>query len=261
MKRSLSRQFLATAGMLCLIGLLSLLARDASAADTELKPVSSLTPAAAKPVVASLAVASSTTSSFAVASPGASSTPSSAQGALSSSPVEPISANPGASNIIAGTGLLGHLMGLDNLPGVRLGGLWIGNADYLFTGGVKPRTWSSNSLLLLNLNIDADALVGIPGGSLDAELLQFNGENANGKAGVVVGYDGLTGPKPRSRTELYELWWRQSLFANKLVIRVGKTAPTSDFGNVSKAVPSADAGLQSLPSRDLSIPPSSKTRH
>ncbi len=65
--------------------------------------------------------------------------------ALSSDNVQPISANPGASNIIPGTGLLGHLIGLDNIPGVRVGGLWIGNADYLFTGGVKPRTWSFNS--------------------------------------------------------------------------------------------------------------------
>jgi len=99
-------------------------------------------------------------------------------------------------------------------------------------------------VLFLNLNIDAEKLAGIPGGSLDAELLQFNGEAANAKAGVVTGYDGLTGPKPLLRTQLYELWWRQSLFADKLVIRVGKTVPTYDFNNVSRAVPTADTSLQ-----------------
>jgi carbohydrate-selective porin OprB len=173
MRRTLSQQVLATAGVLCAIGLLSVLAGRASA--TVQQSISSPNPTAA--------------------GPSSSNTQSSIQGPLSPDQVGPISANPGATNIIPGTGLLGHLIGLDNIPGVRLGGLWIGNADYLFTGGVKPRTWSFNSLLLLNLNIDAEELMGIPGGSLDAELLQFNGENANGKAGVVIGYDGLTGPE------------------------------------------------------------------
>jgi len=219
MKRALSRQVLATAGMLCAISFLSALPRNASGADAVPQPVSS-------------------------SSPAASSTPSSIAGALSSDTVQPISANPGAANIIPGTGLLGRLIGLGNIPGVRVGGLWIGNADYLFSGGVKPRTWSFNSLLLLNVNVDAEKLAGIPGGSLDAELLQFNGEAANEKAGVVTGYDGLTGPKPLVRTQLYELWWRQSLLADKIVIRVGKTVPTYDFNNVSRAVPTADASLQ-----------------
>ncbi len=151
---------------------------------------------------------------------------------------------PGASNIIPGTGFLGHLIGLDHLPGVRVGGLWIGNADYLVAGGVKPRTWSFNSLLFLNLNIDLDKLASIPGASMDAELMQFNGEDANGKAGVVTGYDGLPGGKPFVRTGLCELWWRQSLFDDKLVIRAGKTVPTYDFNNVVRAVPTADTSLQ-----------------
>ena len=220
MKPSLSRQVLATAGMLCAISFLSSLPHDASGADAVPQAVSSSNPAA-------------------------SSTPSSSiAGALSSDTLQPISANPGAANIIPGTGLLGRLIGLDNIPGVRVGGLWIGNADYLSTGGVKPRTWSFNSLLLLNLNVDTEKLAGIPGGSLDAELLQFNGEAANAKAGVVTGYDGLTGPKPLVRTQLYELWWRQSVLADKIVIRVGKTVPTYDFNNVSRAVPTADASLQ-----------------
>ena len=69
---------------------------------------------------------------------------------------------------------------------------------------------------------------------MDAKLLQFNGEDANGDAGVITAYDGLSGPTPLIRTELYELWWRQSLFAEKLVIRVGKIIPTYDFNNVTR---------------------------
>jgi porin len=53
-------------------------------------------------------------------------------------------------NIITGTGLLGRTIGLDQIPGIRLGGLWIVDADYLITGGIKPRTWSFNSALMVD---------------------------------------------------------------------------------------------------------------
>ena len=53
-------------------------------------------------------------------------------------------------NIITGTGLLGRTIGLDQIPGIRLGGLWIVDADYLITGGINPRTWSFNSALMVD---------------------------------------------------------------------------------------------------------------
>src|SRR5262249_27102571 len=43
--------------------------------------------------------------------------------------------------------------------------------------------------------------------------------------------------------ELHELWWRQRLFADKLVIRVGKTIPPYDFNNVSRPIPVTDTSL------------------
>jgi porin len=216
----MKRAFHVLAGMLCAIGLQSSVSSDASGADAIPQSASSSTPAASSTPSTSIATL------------------------LANADVQPISANPGASNIIPGTGWLGSLIGLDHIPGVRVGGAWIGNADYLFTGGVKPRTWSFNSLLFLNLNIDLEKLASIPGASIDAELMQFNGEDANGKAGVLTGYDGLPGGKPFVRTGLCELWWRQSLFDNKIVIRVGKTIPTYDFNNVTRAVPTSDATLQ-----------------
>jgi porin len=216
----MKRAFHVLAGMLCAIGLQSSVSSDASGAGAIPQSASSSTPAASSTPSTSIATL------------------------LANADVQPISANPGASNIIPGTGWLGSLIGLDHIPGVRVGGAWIGNADYLFTGGVKPRTWSFNSLLFLNLNIDLEKLASIPGASIDAELMQFNGEDANGKAGVLTGYDGLPGGKPFVRTGLCELWWRQSLFDDKIVIRVGKTIPTYDFNNVTRAVPTSDATLQ-----------------
>jgi len=143
-----------------------------------------------------------------------------------------ISANPGAVNVLTGTGLLGRLLGFGPDSGVRLGGLWIGDANYLFAGGRDPRTWSFNSLLLVDLSLDLEKLLRIPGAQFGVEFLQFNGQDTNGQAGVVAGYNSLPGPPPLNRSELYELWWRQRLFDDRLIFRIGKVVPTYDFNNV-----------------------------
>src|SRR5215470_17466286 len=39
-----------------------------------------------------------------------------------------ISANPGATNIVTGTGLLGRLLGFGKDSGLHLGGVWVGDA-------------------------------------------------------------------------------------------------------------------------------------
>lgn len=156
---------------------------------------------------------------------------------------EGISANPGATNVLTGTGLLGRLLGFGPDSGVRLGGLWIGDANYLFGGGAQPRTWSFNSLLLVDLSLDLEKLLGIPGAQFGVEFLQFNGENTNGQAGVVAGYNSLPGPPPLDRSQLYELWWRQRLFDDKLIVRIGKTVPTFDFNNVVRPLSLQDDTL------------------
>src|SRR6202167_269875 len=173
----MKRAFHVLAWMLCAIGLQSSVSSDASGADAIPQSASSSTPAASSTPSTSIATL------------------------LANADVQPISANPGASNIIPGTGWLGSLIGLDHIPGVRVGGAWVGNADYLFTGGVKPRSWSFNSLLFLNLNIDLEKLASIPGASIDAELMQFNGEDSNGQCGVVIAHDGLSGWGPFVRTQ------------------------------------------------------------
>lgn len=151
-----------------------------------------------------------------------------------------ISGNPGATNFLTGTGLLGRLLGFGKDSGVRLGGLWIGDANYLFAGGNDPRTWSFNSLLLIDLTLDLEKLLRIPGAQFGVELLQFNGQPTNDQAGVVAGYNSLTGPPPLVRSELYELWWRQRLFDDKLILRIGKTVPTNDFNNVLRPLALSD---------------------
>ena len=156
---------------------------------------------------------------------------------------EAISGNPGAVNGRAGTGLMGRLLGFGPDSGVYLGGIYVGDADYLFGGGNNPKTWSTNSLLIVGADLDLEKLLHLPGSQIGAKFLQFDGQASNTEAGVVTGYDGLTGVAPLDRSELYELFWRQKLFHDKVSIRFGKLVPTYDFDNVINPVPTKAMSL------------------
>lgn len=166
---------------------------------------------------------------------------------VSADSLNAISGNPGAVNVQPGIGLLGRTLGFGPDSGVFLGGLWSGDADYLIGGGVDPRSWNLNSLELVGLDLDFEKLIGLSGGEFGAAFLQFDGQPSNSAAGVVTGYDGLTGPPSLDRSELYQLWWRQRLFHDKLAIRFGKVVPTYDFNNVARPVPVQNESL-SIPS-------------
>jgi porin len=155
-----------------------------------------------------------------------------------------IAGNPAAVNVTPGTGELGRLLGLQPESGLRLGGVLVSNGNYLISGGNAPGTASFNNLLLADFEADLDRLAHIAGASFGTAMVRFDGQASNQDAGVVIGYNGLTGAPPLHRTELYELWWRQSFFSDGLVIRVGKNVPTYDFNNVVRPVPVQDLSLQ-----------------
>jgi len=151
-----------------------------------------------------------------------------------------IAGNTAAVDILPGSGWLGSVLGFGPDSGVRLGGVWVGNANFLLAGGEEPVQSSFNSLLVTGLNLDFAKLANVPGGEFGVQFLQFNGQPTNLEAGVVTGYNGLVGPSPLVRSELYQLWWRQSLFDDKLVVRLGKSVPTYDFNNVARPVQTQD---------------------
>ncbi len=154
-----------------------------------------------------------------------------------------VSSNPGSVNIETGTGVLGETLGFSKESGVRLGGLWIGDMNYLITGGFKPKNWSGNNLFQLALSLDSEKLNLWKGGLFEIEFLQFNGRATNADAGAVQGYNSLTVTPPLDRSELYQLWFRQEFFEKKLIIRIGKMVTILDFNNVIKPLPLTDAGL------------------
>ncbi len=153
-----------------------------------------------------------------------------------------ISANPAAVNITTGNGRLqgyfDKLFGIKDNHGITFGGAWTGDANQLFSGGLpNPERTTLNSLLQLDLTVDTEKLTHKwKGGLFGAEFLQINLQNTNFQAGTVQGYNSLLGPPPLNRSELYQLWYRQTLFNDKFIIRIGKTVPTYDFGNVVKPV-------------------------
>ena len=108
-----------------------------------------------------------------------------------------IAGNPGAVNIVAGTGALGMLLGLDPESGLRLGGVLVSNGNYLISGGNAPGKTSFNNLLVADLDADLDKLAQIPGASFGTALLRFDGQPTNRQAGVLTGYNGLTGATAR----------------------------------------------------------------
>jgi porin len=128
-------------------------------------------------------------------------------------------------------------MGFKEDSGIHLGGLWIGNTDFLLSGGAKPRTSSFNSLGIIDLQLNLDRLWNIPGATFGTSFLQFNGQDSNGRASVLSGYNGLVAAPPFDRTQLYQLWWRQVLFDDHLILRIGKSIPTYSFNNLVSALP------------------------
>lgn len=159
-----------------------------------------------------------------------------------------ISANPGAIDIVVGTGALGRFIGIPESSGVRLGGTWLGDYNALLSGRESVQVLTGNSSFILDFSVNFEKAIHWKGGMFGAEFLQFNGQPTNADAGVVQGYNSLPGSPPLNRSELFQLWLQQALFDNRWKIWIGKTVPTYHFNNVSKPVPiDNDPGI-SIPS-------------
>lgn len=145
-----------------------------------------------------------------------------------------ISSNPAATNAVTGTGWLGEQLGI-NKNGVRLGGVWVGGVNDLVSGGVDPGFTFNNSLVI-DFSVDLERFAGLKGSSIGVDFLQFNSGATNTDAGSVLGYIGMVSSEPLDRSELLEAWWRQELFDERLILRIGKSNPAIDFQDVVRPV-------------------------
>jgi porin len=158
-----------------------------------------------------------------------------------------VSGNPAATDFsVGGTGWLGRTLGLRDEWGVKLGGLWLADTNVLVAGGAQPGGWTNNQALIIGLGVDAEKLVDWRGASFGFQFLQFNGGETNEQAGSIAGYNGIVGLPPLNRTEFLEAWYLQEMKKDVLKMRIGRTLPTYDFGNVLRPVTLADAN-QNIP--------------
>jgi len=177
----------------------------------------------------------------------AQSPPSPAGRSGSTATVVAVSGNPAATTFSTGTGWLGRQLGLRDEWGVTLGGVWLADTNLVAAGGAQPGGWTNNSALFVGLGIDADKLVGWQGASFGFQFLQVNAGNTNGEAGSVQGYNGIVGPPPFNRTELFQAWYAQEMIKDVLKIRIGRVNPGADFNNVLRPVTFTDSN-QNIPS-------------
>ncbi|MGD9646128.1 MAG: carbohydrate porin, partial [Pirellulales bacterium] len=139
-----------------------------------------------------------------------------------------VSGNPGASNVVVGTGWLGDWLRI-NRNGFRLAGLNITDANGL-SGGLVPG-WTADTLTVVDVSLDMAEAMGWENGLLGGEFLHYSGGPVNANAGTVMGYNSLD-IAIQDRAEIYALWYMQKLFDERLLIRIGKTITTYDFNNV-----------------------------
>ncbi|MGE3806131.1 MAG: carbohydrate porin [Gemmataceae bacterium] len=145
-----------------------------------------------------------------------------------------LSGNPGATDLSVGSGWLGDRLGI-NRKGFRFGGLNVTDANGQFTGGAAPGVWTGGSLTILDLSLDTEECLGWKGGKCGAEFLFFGSGTINDNAGTVMGYSSLDAGPPRSRAEIYTLWYRQYFLDQKFMVRIGKLVPMADFNNVVRS--------------------------
>lgn len=148
-----------------------------------------------------------------------------------------VSSNPAAVNVITGTGALGKALGIKESSGIRIGGLWVANGNSVFKGGSDADKETANNLIVLDLNVDGAKAFRWTGSTFGAEFLQFNGANTNYGTGAVQSFNGTSAGAPFNRSELYQLWYLQRLFNEKLALRIGKLVGSSDFNNVLRTTP------------------------
>lgn len=167
-----------------------------------------------------------------------------------------LAVNPRALSGAYYSGLLQKSLGLSPESPIKFGGVVTIGGNWLASGGLRPYSTTGDFVLGLGADIDAQRLLNIPGGEFYASAIVYQGENSNGRAGSVQVYDNLCPPNDFSRIELYELWWRQRLFQDKLIVKIGKINAGGEFGQVLTPAPVPEANMRDWTISDLLYTPS-----
>ncbi|OPY65455.1 MAG: Carbohydrate-selective porin, OprB family [Syntrophorhabdaceae bacterium PtaU1.Bin034] len=167
-----------------------------------------------------------------------------------------LAANPRALSGGYYSGLLQKALGLSPDSPIKFGGVLTVGGNWLASGGLRPHSTTGDFVLGLGADVDAERLLHIPGGEFYSSGIEYQGTDSNGRAGSVQVYDNLCPPKNFQRLELYELWWRQRLFDDRLIFKIGKINAGGEFGQVLTPVPIPEANMRDWTISDLLYTPS-----
>lgn len=117
--------------------------------------------------------------------------------------------------------------------GLKLGGENVSEFSTVFDGGIHQKA-SFRNILTIEAEADLDRLAGVQGGSTYIQFLSVNAESGgSGDAGDFQGYSNIE--SAHSLDVIYELWYEQRLFNDKLRIKAGKIDANSEFSFVGAA--------------------------
>lgn len=167
-----------------------------------------------------------------------------------------LAANPRALSGGYYSGLLQKALGLSPESPVKFGGVLTLGGNWLASGGLRPHSTTGDFVLGLGAGVDAERLLHIPGGEFYVSGIVYQGTDSNGRAGSVQVYDNLSPPKDFQRLELFELWWRQRLFKDRLIVKIGKINAGGEFGQVLVPAPVTEAKIRDWTVSDLIYTPS-----
>ncbi len=151
------------------------------------------------------------------------------------SQTEPASraAEPASANPLEWEYLTGNWFGLRDAlreQGIDPQGSIIIDWSHNCRGGLRTRSSTLRHLLDLNLTLDLDRLVGVPGGTFFVQFLHHHGPDSSTiDTGDFQVYSNIDAD---GRTELAQLWYRQDFFDGLLGVKFGKSEANDDFAFV-----------------------------
>jgi porin len=131
-----------------------------------------------------------------------------------------------------GHNLLGDPAGLRSSAAARgfvLDASLTGDYSAVLEGGESTRATAARYLIEAGMTIDTDTAFGLPGGSFYVGYVGFHGDDGSMDVGD---FQGTSNIDAEPFDALYSLWYRQSLFDDRLSIKIGKEDANTDFAYV-----------------------------
>jgi porin len=117
--------------------------------------------------------------------------------------------------------------------GISIGAEYVAEYSAVLDGGLRQRG-SFRNAFALDAEIDTDVLIGLPGGTFFVQFLTVNFDNGGSfDAGDIQAFSNIQ--TPYSLTGIFEMWYEQLLFDDRVRIKVGKVDANSEFNFVDAA--------------------------